>query len=332
MSNSELIFPALNPSREESTEILVLETENQLSPDARAAHLQRRKEAETVVLHKDYGVWYTRVFDAGRLLRIFLRLTGLRRYAERNMLAVDLHTLTLEFPNLPDAFHGFRVLHLADLHIDSHPGLASQVSRVLSTVDADICLITGDYRFGVIKSSDLVPRYLKEVINHVQARAGIIGIMGNHDAAEDVGTLERLGVRLLLNEAVEIRKGTESLWVAGVDDPGHFHLDDPVRALRSVPNNAFTLFLSHTPTLYEVAAEQGVDLFLCGHTHGGQVCFPLIGPVITKANVARKYVSGHWTHGAMTGYTSRGIGVSGAQARFNCPPEITLIELKKTGR
>lgn len=332
MSNIEPTFSALNPSGEESAGILVLETKTQLSPDARAAHLRRRKELESVVLSQDYGVWFTRVFDAGRLLRFFLRMTGLRRYAERNMLAIDLHTLTLEFPNLPDAFHGFTVLHLADLHIDSHPGLAAQLSRVLNTVEADICLITGDYRFGVVESSDLVPHYLREVISRVRSRVGIIGIMGNHDATEDVDTLERLGVRVLLNEAVEVRKGTDSLWVAGVDDPDHFQLDDTARAMRSVPEGAFTLFLSHTPSLYELAEEHSVDLFLCGHTHGGQVCFPIIGPVITKTNVARKYVSGHWTHGGMTGYTSRGIGVSGAQARFNCPPEVTLIELRKTGR
>lgn len=332
MANNDQLLFALTPSQEETCRVHVLETENQLSPEARLTHIRRRKELESLVQFQDYGTWYKRVFDAGALLRVFLRLTGLRRHAERNMLAVDLHTLTLEFPNLPDAFHGFRVLNLADLHIDSHPGLAMQVSRVLSTVEADICLITGDYRFGVVEGSDLVPHYLEEVINHVQACAGIVGIMGNHDAAEDVETLERLGVRLLLNEAVEIRKGTDSLWVAGVDDPDHFQLDDAERALHSVPRNAFTIFLSHTPTLYESAEGYGVDLFLCGHTHGGQVCFPVIGPVITKTTVARKYVSGRWTHGDMTGYTSRGIGVSGAQARFNCPPEITLIELRKTGR
>jgi predicted MPP superfamily phosphohydrolase len=323
----------LSPSsaRTAAPEIIVVESHARPSREWRDQYLARRKTLEPRVHYYQSGIWYKQYFDSGVLLRVALRLTGLHRWAERNMLAIDVRSLVFAFDALPDAFHGFKLLHLSDLHIDAHPELAVRASAILKGLEADLCLITGDYRYGVIESSDMVGRYLEQVITSINARGGVLGILGNHDTSEDVRTLERLGVRVLLNESVEVRMGNQRLWVAGVDDPSGFQCDDLNRALQGVPASAFTVLMAHTPQLYDEAAQRRIDLYLCGHTHGGQVCLPGIGPVISKANAPRRCAIGVWEHRNMTGFTNRGLGVSGTLARINCPPEITLIELRKTG-
>ncbi|MBM3262765.1 MAG: metallophosphoesterase [candidate division Zixibacteria bacterium] len=313
-------------------DIFVLENETCLSPEARALHLETRRRKEAEVYHHHACTWYSRWFDAGRWLRIVLKLTGLTRWAERNMLAIDVHSHVFTFDDLPESFHGFRIMHLSDLHIDAHPGLASAVAVALREFDADVCLITGDYRFGVIESSGSLNQALATVVRNIRTQAGAIGVMGNHDTTEDADTLTDLGVRVLLNESVEIRRNGESLWVSGVDESRDFKCHDLDRALSATPNDAFSILLCHHPDLCEEAARRGVDLYLCGHTHGGQFCFPVVGPVVTKTDVPRRFVSGKWRYEEMTGYTSRGLGVSGALARMNCPPEIALIELCQTGK
>jgi predicted MPP superfamily phosphohydrolase len=98
-----------------------------------------------------------------------------------------------------------------------------------------------------------------------------------------------------------------------------------------VPDGAPAILLSHTPELYRQAAHAGFDFFLCGHTHGGQICLPGGVPVILEAKIPRRLGSGAWSHGPMQGYTSRGAGTSVVDVRFNCPGEITLHRLRCAG-
>src|SRR4029079_2861599 len=97
-------------------------------------------------------------------------------------------------------------------------------------------------------------------------------------------------------------------------------------ALSGVPEDACKVLLVHSPEVIARAAERGVDLYLCGHTHGGQVCLPGLGPVVLNANCARRYARGTWRYGSMQGYTSSGLGTSCVPVRFFCPPEVAVIE------
>jgi predicted MPP superfamily phosphohydrolase len=140
--------------------------------------------------------------------------------------------------------------------------------------------------------------------------------------------LERMGIRMLINEGLELRHNQDSLWLIGVDDPHYYGCDDLPGALRGIPPEAFKILLVHTPELIKEAEACGVDLYLCGHTHGGQVCLPLIGPIIANTNCPRQYTRGIWKYKNLQGYTSPGVGTSGVPVRFFCPPEIGLIELR----
>jgi predicted MPP superfamily phosphohydrolase len=262
------------------------------------------------------------------LLRVALRVTGLRRRGEHNALTPVIRKIQLTYDNLPQSFCGFTLLHLSDLHADGLDGLADVLSERLSTLEVDLCVMTGDYRFRVNGPCHGVFPPMQRILRSINARLGVVGILGNHDASEEVPALERLGVRMLINEALELRRGRESAWVIGLDDPHFYGCDDLSAALRHVPSEAFKILLVHTPELIQEAEADGVDLYLCGHTHGGQICLPLIGPILTNANCPRAYARGLWKYKQLQGYTSPGVGASGVPVRFLCPPEIGLIELR----
>jgi hypothetical protein len=170
---------------------------------------------------------------------------------------------------------------------------------------------------------------MERILGCVRAPHGILGVLGNHDFAEKVSHLENMGAKILMNECVEIRRGETSLWVAGVDDPHYYGCDDLARAVSGIPAGAFTILLAHSPELYAEAAARGINLYLCGHTHAGQICLPGGTPILVNTNCPRRLARGAWRHRNLQGYTSAGVGSSFLPVRFNCPPEIVLVELRK---
>lgn len=256
-----------------------------------------------------------------------LHCLGLYGRGMRNARKPVVRRVRLEFDGLPREFHGFRVLHLSDLHIDGLDGLAEAVAEHLAALPVDLCVMTGDYRYEVYGPCDRVYPGMKGLLAGVRARLGSVAVLGNHDMAEIAVVFERMGVRMLINEAIEIGAG---LWVAGVDDPHYYGCDDLPSALRKVPAGAFKILLAHSPELFEEARAQGVRLYLCGHTHAGQIGLPLLGAPLMNARCPRPYTRGLWRHGAMLGYTSAGVGASMLPVRYNCPGEIVHIELACT--
>jgi predicted MPP superfamily phosphohydrolase len=208
-------------------------------------------------------------------------------------------------------------------------GLAEVVADRVAALPADLCVMTGDYRFEVEGPCAPVYPRLAAILSSVRARYGVVAVLGNHDEAEMAAELEKLGVRMLVNEAVAITRGGTGLWIIGVDDPHHYGCDDLTGALEGVPENAFKIALAHSPEIFDEAARAGIHLYLCGHTHAGQIRLPWLGATLVNADCPRAYTNGHWQHGAMLGCTSAGVGCSLLPVRFNCPPEIALIEMAK---
>jgi len=277
--------------------------------------------------HKDSLVMRERI--ARPILRTLLRIAGIYRRGIRNALQPVVRHLRLEFEDLPASFDGFRILQLADLHIDGMDGLAEIVAESIADVQPDLCVMTGDYRFELMGPCDEVYPRLQTVLSKVQAHHGVVAVLGNHDESEMAAEIENLGVRMLINEAIEIRRGGASLWVVGVDDPHCYGFDDLDGALEGVPDDAFKVLLAHSPEIFEEAAVAGMNLCLCGHIHAGQIRLPLIGSILSNADCPRSYRQGVWQHGGMVGYTSAGVGCSLLPVRYNCPPEIAVIELAR---
>ena len=233
------------------------------------------------------------------------------------------------FERLPGAFHGFSILHVSDFHFNGRAGFLDAVRRAIEPIQADLCVLTGDFRWDQAAACNWVYAGLDALLPVLNARYGIVAILGNNDVSDFVDAFALRGIRTLVNEAMELRVGGDTIWVAGVDDPHDFRCDSVEEAVRWVPRDAFTLLLAHSPEDIAQAAAHNVDLYLCGHTHGGQIRVPFLGALRTNARCARRYCRGRWQFGSVLGYTSAGVGTTTAPVRFNCCPEVTVIELRR---
>ena len=267
---------------------------------------------------------YYHIFMSGAF-----RVLGLYERGRRNALDIRLNQVTLEFKDLPTAFDGYTILLLTDLHLDGLAGIYEQINTLVAPLHVDLCLFGGDYRTELSGPYNKVLLRMRRLLRTINARDGVYAVLGNHDCIEMVHLLESRGLRFLINEAVGLKRGEDQLWLVGIDDPHYYKAHDLPEAFAEVPSQAFSILLAHAPEVYDQAASFGAKLYLCGHTHAGQVQLPKIGPLFTHSRAPRKFCQGHWQFGQMQGYTSSGAGVSGVPVRFGTPGEIVLIRLKK---
>lgn len=263
------------------------------------------------------------------LLTIGLSLLGLFKRGKRNALQPLVRIVQFAFPDLPPAFDGFRLMQLSDFHIDGVDGLAEVLAERLPQVPCDLCVFTGDYRYDDRGPCEPVYPRMQAVINAINSRHGIYGILGNHDPCETAPRLHALGLKMLVNDSVRISQGGDSLWLIGLDDNFDYRCHDLPLALENVPPQAFKILLAHAPELFEEADQAGIQLNLSGHTHGGQLRLPVIGAIRQNVRAPRSFGWGSWRHKNLQGYTTCGIGCSTLPIRYNCPPEIVILELRR---
>ena len=254
-----------------------------------------------------------------------LRITGLFNRGLRNAKDIRVTENPIYLRDLPEAFEGYTILHLSDLHLDITEGLAEAVIERLEGVTYDLCVITGDYRASTSGSYALALEETKKLIPHLVPP--VYAVLGNHDFIEFVPPLEASGMTFLLNETVELRRGDASIFLSGVDDPHLYETDNLHKSGDAIPAGATALLLAHSPEIFRTAAASGYDVVLCGHTHAGQICLPGRTTIINNANCPRSMVYGSWRYQELQGYTSAGTGSCGVPARFFCPPEVTLHRL-----
>lgn len=269
-------------------------------------------------------------YSAHGFIRRCLKLAGLFARGQRNSRRLQTIEHRFNIPSLPAAFEGFRILHLTDLHVDMDRENLDAVIRQIQPLEYDLCVLTGDYRrltWGPVDQALEGMARLREAI-HGEALA----VLGNHDSIRMVPGLEDMGYSLLLNEHTALERDGQTLYIAGVDDAHFYKVHNLHRAGDDIPDGAVSLLLSHTPEIWREAAHAGFDLFLCGHTHGGQICLPGGIPVTLDAHCPRRMGRGYWRHNGMQGYTSPGAGTSVVNVRLNCPPEVTLHTLSSGPR
>jgi predicted MPP superfamily phosphohydrolase len=260
------------------------------------------------------------------MIRMTLKLSGHYARGRRNALDLAVRHNDIRITGLPARFNGFTILHLSDLHLDLHPGLTQALSERLCEIDYHMVVLTGDYRGQTFGPHAAAIEAMAQL--HPHFRAPVYGVLGNHDTIRMVPPLEAMGFRMLLNEAVAVELGGETIYLAGVDDPHYYKTDNLAKAGAPVPPGAISILLSHSPEVYRRASQAGFNVLLCGHTHGGQICLPGGWPIIYNARCPRKLCAGAWRYQELLGYTSVGVGVSVVAARFNCRPEITLHHLR----
>jgi hypothetical protein len=259
------------------------------------------------------------------LIRHALRFSGLYGRARRNTRRIRILHNRLPIAGLSDAFVGWRILQLSDLHTDLDRRITAAITERLPDLSYDLCVMTGDYRAKTFGPCDEALSGLATIRN--QLSDPIYAVLGNHDSIRLVPAMESMGIRLLLNETVTIERSGASFYLAGIDDAHYYQVHNIDKVTAEVPEDAASLLLSHTPEVYRHAAYAGFSAMLCGHTHGGQICLPGGIALTWDARCPRRLAAGAWRHGQMIGYTSVGTGSSVVPARLNCLPEITIHEL-----
>jgi predicted MPP superfamily phosphohydrolase len=205
-----------------------------------------------------------------------------------------------------------------------------RVAALARAARPDMVALTGDYttsRRGYIEPC-------AEALSSIEAPHGIWAVLGNHDHLTDpeltTRALARRGVGVLNNANTVLRRGADELQLAGVDDWGWGAADFP-RALHGLDPARPTVLLSHEPRVLDMQETRGLSLILSGHTHGGQVCLPLLGaPARLFARDEFRYLRGlHRRDDGTQLYVSRGTGLIGLPIRLGARPEIALIRLKR---
>ncbi|RBP18378.1 hypothetical protein DFR50_101325 [Roseiarcus fermentans] len=259
------------------------------------------------------------------IIEVALRVTGTYRLGLANAGKVELRRNVVRLARLPDAFDGFTILHLSDLHADLSAPAMRRAAELARDLDYDLCVLTGDYRGAA--HGDCRPSLEAVAVLRQALRGDLYAVLGNHDSIAMVPDLEALGIRVLLNECAVVERGNASIWLAGVDDAHFYRADNLEKAAADIPQECVSVLLSHTPEIYRQAAHAGFDLMLSGHTHGGQICLPGGVPILLEAKLPRAFAAGAWRHASMAGYTSVGAGSCVVPVRFNNRPEITLHRL-----
>lgn len=280
-----------------------------------------------------------------------LRRPGLRRSAAGLLLFWLLHFVLLA--GVVDAFYvepfalrlterdiaapglsgPLRIVHLSDLHVERTTSRERNALALVQQLQPDLILLSGDYLNLAYLDDPLARRDTRDFLAQLHAPYGVYAVAGTVDMPDTMHDLfDGLEIAVLDDAVVRLPVGGKDLYLVGVSNRGHARDEAALRLLMGqVPAGAYTLLLYHTPDLAELAAETGVDLYLAGHTHGGQVRLPIYGAVITNSAYGKRYEGGLYSVGPMALYVSRGLGMEGywftPRARFLCPPEVVLLEL-----
>lgn len=237
----------------------------------------------------------------------------------------------------PARLEGFTIAVLSDFHYDAHFSvhpLRSAISMV-NGLRAELILLGGDFVSVPLVDNAAAAAAAAEpcaqLLQQMKAPHGLWAVMGNHDCNTDpdrvTSALRTHGIQVLSNRSVPIERDGGRFWLGGVDDVLCGGADLPA-TLHDVPPDEASVLLAHEPDYADYVARFPVDLQISGHSHGGQVRAPLLGPVFLPA-MARKYIWGLYKIGGLTLYTNPGLGTVAVPVRWNCPPEITLITLRR---
>jgi len=257
-----------------------------------------------------------------------LRFTPLYARGRHNALAVQRVEMDIALPGLPAAFDGYRILHVSDTHLDYLPELAGVARGLLAGVEVDMLALTGDIHGDHTNPLERSIELLTEAVGEVRVRGPRLAVLGNHDPSTMAALLERAGFDVLLNRSIVLEQEGARLRFTGLDDVNTFYTEAARSALGDHAGE-FRIALVHSAEVADYADDAGYALYLCGHTHGGQIALPGGWPLVTHLRRCRHAASGLWRQGRMAGYTNRGLGVSDLPLRFNTRGEVVVITLRQ---
>jgi predicted MPP superfamily phosphohydrolase len=255
---------------------------------------------------------------------------------EPNRLVIRQQAIHID--NWPQELNGLRIAVIADIHAGA-PFINEKKLRTIvertNELHPDLIVILGDYLTGNgwIRRT-IEPEVFAPILKNLSAPLGVYSVLGNHDWWYNGGKvrrgLESNGIKVLEDEVVEVNAGGTSLRLVGLSDlwtrPVQTSAAHIEATVNKVPPGATMIALAHNPDIFP-RLPQRVPLLLAGHTHGGQVRFPLIGSVVHSSELGDRYESGHVFENNHHLFVTTGIGTSILPVRFGVPPEIVLLTI-----
>ena len=235
---------------------------------------------------------------------------------------IDVRVTTLHTAKMKDA--GFRIVQISDLHCDERPRNEERAIQIINSFKPDIIVATGDY----LNHAAGLPR-LRQMLSRLDAPLGKFAVTGNFEAYHwpDLDVLADSTFRVLDRETELVTKGGDTIAITGM---GFVLSSAPRGAFEGFSQDRFDVFLFHTPDLVEDFSGRGIDLYLCGHTHGGQIALPWYGALITFSKFGKKYESGLHRVGDTVLFVNRGLGLEprpAPQMRFFARPQIAVFDI-----
>lgn len=276
------------------------------------------------------GLW---LFGAVQLLGTLSYVWGLAI----EPLRLSLTRLEVDVDEWPASAPALRLLHISDIHLER---LGRREERLLALAEAarpDLIVLTGDYLNLSNNRDPVAIDQVRSLLTRLHAPLGVFAVLGSPPAdVRDVAPFhfENSHIQLLRRDVVELDLGEgRSLAFLGLDCTHDLDYDGEVlrRLVKLAPPQTPRVMLYHSPELMPVAQHLGLRLYLCGHTHGGQLRLPLYGAVVTSSSTGKRYEMGRYDENGTTQYVSRGIGLEGLSVprmRLLCPPEMTLVTLR----
>ena len=272
------------------------------------------------------------------LAAVLLVLILLTMWLQWGNTALQLTTYTISSSRLPGAFDGFRIAQISDLHNAEFGEDNEKLIAMLKEAKPDMIAITGDFIDGRRTDVDVALKFAAEAVKI----APCYYVTGNHEQRTTAyfdlkNGLKELGVCVLEDAWVELERNGEKIRIIGVMDPsypsmfeGETEADVMSLVLKMLSDeNTYSVLLSHRPDMFEVYAQNNMDLALTGHAHGGQIRLPFVGAVlIPDQGWFPKYDAGLFVEGNTQMIISRGLGNSVFPLRINNRPEVVLVELK----
>lgn len=240
--------------------------------------------------------------------------------------SLSLERVEINLKRLPRKLDGLKIIHLSDIHHSPFTNLEhiERAVKVANRLKPDMFILTGDY----VSHEKKYIAPVAKVLGELRSEFGTFACLGNHDHWTDPDLIVRkftdAGVKMLVNEGFRFEARGGAFWLAGVDDHMVGKTDLPSALKGSFPDE-MKLLLAHNPIILRQATRYGVDLTLSGHTHGGQV---KVRDPEKRVLPRRKLSSGLHKRKDSQIYITRGIGTVVLPIRYQCPPEISLLELR----
>jgi predicted MPP superfamily phosphohydrolase len=258
-----------------------------------------------------------------------------------------LHAFVLEPASLQYGFHPvpappslraaapLRIAVIADLHAGSPWIGTGKIDRVVASANAvrpDLILLAGDYMVqGVVGGTPMAPEVFIAHLKGLKARLGVYAVLGNHDRWESfwphiIELFEAAGIRVLEDRTITVMKNGRRLNVTGIRDYATYP-HDGADAMATIPAGESAICFTHSPDIFPLLPRQ-CALTIAGHTHGGQVWFPIVGRMIVPSQYGQRYATGLFSEGGKLLFVSNGIGTSILPVRFHVPPEISVLDME----